>query len=114
MRAAGAPWSEAVILYRTNNQSLVLEDNLRRRGVPYRIYKGSSFYDHKEIKDLLAYIRLVVNPRDDEAFKRIVNYQARGIGDTTVSRIAALAAGRGVSMWEAVDALVAALASGCR
>ncbi len=107
VRAAGAPWSEAVILYRTNNQSLVLEDNLRRRGVPYRIYKGSSFYDHKEIKDLLAYIRLVVNPRDDEAFKRIVNYPARGIGDTTVSRIAALAAGRGVSMWEAVDALVA-------
>lgn len=107
VRAAGAPWSEAVILYRTNNQSLVLEDNLRRRGVPYRIYKGSSFYDHKEIKDLLAYIRLVVNPRDDEAFKRIVNYPARGIGDTTVSRIAALASERGVSMWEAVDALVA-------
>ena len=107
VRAAGDAWSEAVILYRTNNQSAVLEDNLRRRGIPYRIYKGSSFYDHKEIKDMLAYIRLVINPRDDEAFRRIVNYPARGIGDTTVQRIAQLAAERDVSMWEAVDALVA-------
>ena len=107
VRAAGDEWSEAVILYRTNNQSAVLEDNLRRRGIPYRIYKGSSFYDHKEIRDMLAYIRLVINPRDDEAFRRIVNYPARGIGDTTVQRIAQLAAERGVSMWEAVDALVA-------
>ncbi len=107
VRAAGDEWSEAVILYRTNNQSAVLEDNLRRRGIPYRIYKGSSFYDHKEVKDMLAYIRLVINPRDDEAFKRIVNYPARGIGDTTVQRIAQLAADRGQSMWEAVDALVA-------
>ena len=107
VRAAGDAWSEAVILYRTNNQSAVFEDNLRRRGIPYRIYKGSSFYDHKEIKDMLAYIRLVINPRDDEAFRRIVNYPVRGIGDTTVQRIAQLAAERGVSMWEAVDALVA-------
>ena len=107
IRSTGDAWSEAVILYRTNNQSAVLEDNLRRRGIPYRIYKGSSFYDHKEIKDLLAYIRLVINPRDDEAFRRIVNCPARGIGDTTVGRIAQLAADRGVSMWEAVDALVA-------
>ncbi|MCM1151148.1 MAG: UvrD-helicase domain-containing protein [Alistipes senegalensis] len=107
VRAAGDEWAEAVILYRTNNQSAVLEENLRRRGIPYRIYKGSSFYDHKEIKDLMAYIRLVVNPRDDEAFRRIVNYPTRGIGDTTVSRIAQLAAERGLSMWEAVDALAA-------
>ena len=107
VRAAGDEWSEAVILYRTNNQSAVLEDNLRRHGIPYRIYKGSSFYDHKEVKDMMAYIRLVINPRDDEAFRRIVNYPARGIGDTTVQRIADLAAARGVSMWEAVDALVA-------
>ena len=83
VRETGDRWSDVVILYRTNNQSAVLEDNLRRRGVPYRIYKGSSFYDHKEIKDLLAYIRLVINPRDDEAFRRIVNYPARGIGDRT-------------------------------
>jgi len=107
VRSAGDGWSEAVILYRTNNQSAVLEDNLRRRGIPYRIYKGSSFYDHKEIKDLLGYIRLIINPYDDEAFKRIVNYPVRGIGATTIDRIAQLAAERNCSMWEAVDALVA-------
>ena len=107
VRATGDVWNEAAILYRTNNQSQALEESLRRRGIPYRIYKGASFYDRKEIKDMLAYIRLVVNPRDDEAFRRIVNYPARGIGDTTVLRIAQLAAERGVSMWEAVDALVA-------
>ena len=107
VRATGDAWNEAAILYRTNNQSQALEESLRRRGIPYRIYKGASFYDRKEIKDMLAYIRLVVNPRDDEAFRRIVNYPVRGIGDTTVLRIALLAAERGVSMWEAVDALVA-------
>lgn len=107
VRAAGEEWAEAAILYRTNSQSAVLEDNLRRRGIPYRIYKGSSFYDHKEIKDMLAYIRLVINPRDDEAFRRIVNYPTRGIGPTTVDRIAQIAAERRVSMWEAVDALAA-------
>ena len=107
VRVTGDAWNEAAILYRTNNQSQALEESLRRRGIPYRIYKGASFYDRKEIKDMLAYIRLVVNSRDDEAFRRIVNYPARGIGDTTVLRIAQLAAERGVSMWEAVDALVA-------
>ena len=107
VRATGDAWNEAAILYRTNNQSQALEESLRRRGIPYRIYKGASFYDRKEIKDMLAYIRLVVNPRDDEAFRRIVNYPVRGIGDTTVLRIAQLAAERGVAMWEAVDALVA-------
>ena len=107
VRATGDAWNEAAILYRTNNQSQALEESLRRRGIPYHIYKGASFYDRKEIKDMLAYIRLVVNPRDDEAFRRIVNYPVRGIGDTTVLRIAQLAAERGVSMWEAVDALVA-------
>ena len=107
VRATGDAWNEAAILYRTNNQSQALEESLRRRGIPYRIYKGASFYDRKEIKDMLAYIRLVVNPRDDEAFRRIVNYPVRGIGDTTVLRIAQLAAERGVSMWEVVDALVA-------
>lgn len=103
---SGDEWSEVAVLYRTNSQSSAIEESLRRRGLPYRIYKGSSFYDHKEIKDLLAYIRLVINPRDDEAFRRIVNYPTRGIGDTTVERIATLARERGVSMWEAVDALV--------
>jgi len=106
IRRTGDPWDEAAILYRTNNQSLAFEEALRRKGIPYRIYKGSSFYDHKEIKDLLSYIRLIVNPRDDEAFRRIVNYPARGIGDTTVQRIGERAKSCGCSMWEAVDALV--------
>ena len=108
---SGDAWNEAAILYRTNNQSAVIEQALRRRGITYRIYKGSSFYDHKEIKDILAYIRLVINPKDDEAFKRVVNYPARGIGDTTVGRIAQLAASQGKSMWESVDALVAEAAT---
>ena len=111
LRETGDSWNEVVILYRTNNQSAVMEQALRRRGIPYRIYKGSSFYDHKEIKDMLAYMRLVINPKDDEAFKRVVNYPARGIGDTTVSRIQQLAEQRGGSMWEAVDALVAEAAT---
>lgn len=106
IREGGDEWSEAAILYRTNNQSLVLEESLRRKGIPYKIYKGNSFYDHKEIKDMLAYFRLIVNPRDDEAFKRIINTPARGIGDTTVQRIEAIAQSRSVSMWEAVDTLV--------
>ncbi len=107
VREGGDGWGEAAILYRTNNQSRALEDALRHRGIPYKIYKGSSFYDHKEIKDMLGYLRLVVNPRDDEAFKRCVNTPARGIGDTTIARIATIAATRQVSMWEAVDTLVA-------
>ena len=105
IRRSGDEWSEAAVLYRTNQQSLVIEEAMRRRGIPYRIYKGNSFYEHKEIKDLLAYIRLIINPRDDEAFRRIINVPARGIGDTTVQRIAEIAAQRGVSMWEAVDTL---------
>ena len=107
VREGGDEWSEAAILYRTNNQSQALEDVLRRKGIPYRIYKGNSFYDHKEIRDMLGYIRLIINPRDDEAFKRIINTPARGIGDTTVERIAQIATARGVSMWDAVDTLVA-------
>ena len=107
VRQSGAAWSDVAVLYRTNSQSLAFEESMRRKGIPYRIYRGSSFYDHKEIKDMLGYLRLIINPRDDEAFKRIVNYPARGIGDTTVQRIEALARSRGVSMWEAVDSLVA-------
>lgn len=101
------PWSDMAVLYRTNSQSQAIEEALRRKGIPYRIYKGSSFYDHKEVKDLLAYIRLVINPRDDEAFKRIINYPARGIGGTTVGRIEQIAGEQGIPMWEAVDRLVA-------
>ncbi len=106
VREGGDEWSEAAILYRTNNQSQALEDVLRRKGIPYRIYKGNSFYDHKEVRDMLGYIRLIINPRDDEAFKRIINTPARGIGDTTVERIAQIAKARGCSMWNAVDTLV--------
>ena len=106
IRRTGDSWNDAVILYRTNNQSQALESALRVRGIPYRIYKGSSFYDHKEVKDVLAYIRLVINPRDDEAFKRVVNYPARGVGQTTIERIGMIAAERKCSMWEAVDTLV--------
>ena len=106
VRENGSDWSDVAILYRTNNQSQALENALRQRGVPYRIYKGSSFYDHKEVKDMLSYIRLIINPRDDEAFKRIINTPARGIGDTTVARIEAIAQEQQVSMWEAVDTMV--------
>ena len=106
VREGSGEWSDAAILYRTNNQSQALEDALRRKGIPYLIYRGSSFYDHKEVKDMLSYIRLIINPRDDEAFKRIINTPARGIGDTTVARIEAIAQSRQVSMWEAVDTMV--------
>jgi len=112
VREGGDDWQSAAILYRTNNQSLVLEDALRRKGIPYKIYKGNSFYDHKEIKDLLGYIRLVINPKDDEAFKRVINTPARGIGDTTIERIAAIAQERDCSMWEAIDTLVGSVPSG--
>ncbi len=98
--------SDIVILYRNNAQSKPLEELLMRKGIAYQIYRGSSFYDHKEIKDLLGYISLVVNPRDDEAFKRIINSPKRGIGDTTIERIEALAKERNTSMWEAIDVLV--------
>ena len=107
VRESGVKWNDVAILYRTNNQSQALEHSLRQRGIPYRVYKGSSFYDHKEVKDMLSYIRLIINPRDDEAFKRIINTPARGIGDTTISRIEAIAQQRQVSMWEAVDTMVA-------
>ena len=106
VREGSGEWSDAAILYRTNNQSQALENALRQKGIPYKIYKGSSFYDHKEVKDMLSYIRLIINPRDDEAFKRIINTPARGIGDTTVARIEAIAQEQQVSMWEAVDTMV--------
>ncbi len=106
VREGGKEWSDVAILYRTNAQSQALENSLRQRGIPYIIYKGSSFYDHKEVKDMLSYIRLIINPRDDEAFKRIINTPARGIGDTTVARIEAIAQEQQISMWEAVNTMV--------
>ena len=92
-------YSEFAILYRTNAQSRVFEEALRKRSMPYKIYGGLSFYQRKEIKDVTAYFRLVVNPSDEEAFKRIINYPARGIGDTTVGKIISAATDNGVSLW---------------
>ena len=80
-------YSDCAILYRTNAQSRVLEEAMRKRGIPYRIYGGLSFYQRKEVKDVLSYLRLIVNPNDEEAFKRIINFPARGIGDTTLSKL---------------------------
>ena len=105
VREKDLSYSEIAILYRTNAQSRSLEESLRGRNIPYKIYGGVSFYQRKEIKDLLAYVRLVVNPKDDEAFRRVINTPARGIGDVTVNRIAAAAAERNLSLWEAVSTL---------
>ena len=87
------------ILYRTNAQSRIFEEALRKRTIPYKIYGGLSFYQRKEIKDVIAYFRLAVNPNDEEAFKRVLNYPARGIGDTTLGKIVATASMYGVSLW---------------
>ena len=92
-------YADFAILYRTNAQSRILEEALRKRSMPYKIYGGLSFYQRKEIKDVIAYFRLVVNPNDEEAFKRIINYPARGIGDTTVGKIISAATDHGVSLW---------------
>ena len=92
-------YSDFAILYRTNAQSRIFEEAMRKRSMPYRIYGGLSFYQRKEIKDVIAYFRLIVNPNDEEVFKRIINYPARGIGDTTVGKIIAAATGHNVSLW---------------
>ncbi|MBP6065716.1 ATP-dependent helicase [Bacteroides sp.] len=92
-------YSDFAILYRTNAQSRIFEEALRKRGMPYRIYGGLSFYQRKEIKDIISYFRLVVNPNDEEAFKRIINYPARGIGNTTLGKIIAAANERNISLW---------------
>lgn len=96
------PWREMAILYRTNAQSRSLEEALRKRGLPYKIYGGLSFYQRKEIKDVIAYFRMSVNPNDEEAFKRIINYPARGIGQTTVGKILSVAMESGVSLWTVI------------
>lgn len=90
------------IMYRTNAQSRILEEQLRSRNIPYRIWGGKSFYQRAEIKDALAYLRLAVNPRDDESLRRIINFPARGIGETSISKIAAMAESSGRSMWETI------------
>ena len=101
-RREQVPYSDIAILYRTNAQSRIFEEVMRKKGIPYRVYGGLSFYQRKEIKDVIAYFRLVVNPNDEEAFKRIINYPTRGIGDTTVNKITAAASTHGVSLWEVI------------
>ena len=103
-REDGCQYSDFAILYRTNAQSRSFEEEFRKQGIPYRIYGGLSFYQRKEIKDIIAYFRLVANPDDEEAIKRIINYPARGIGATTVMKIAECAHQNQVSFWEVIGA----------
>ena len=96
-------WDDFAILYRTNAQSRAFEEAMRKENIPYRVYGGLSFYQRKEIKDIIAYFRIVVNPSDEEAFRRIINYPARGIGNTTISKIYSKAYESGVSMWDVIS-----------
>ena len=102
-RREGCEYSDFAVLYRTNAQSRVFEEEMRKEALPYRIYGGLSFYQRKEIKDVIAYFRLAVNPNDEEAFKRVINYPARGIGQTTVARILATATQHEVSLWSVIN-----------
>ena len=102
-RAEGCGYDSFAVLYRTNAQSRCFEEEMRKEAIPYKIYGGLSFYQRKEVKDVLAYFRLVVNPNDDEALRRIINYPTRGIGTTTIQKIAATATSHNVSMWEVVS-----------
>ena len=106
-RREALDYNHFAILYRTNAQSRIFEEALRKNGMPYRIYGGLSFYQRKEVKDVIAYFRLAVNPHDEEAFKRVINYPARGIGDTTVGKILAAASDNAVSLWSVIDNPVA-------
>ena len=103
-RRCSVGYDEIALLYRTNAQSRVLEEALRKRNIPYRIYGGLAFYQRKEIKDAVAYLRLSVNPDDDEALRRVINTPARGIGDTTVKKLTAAAMRDACSMWQVLDA----------
>jgi DNA helicase-2/ATP-dependent DNA helicase PcrA len=98
----GLKWHDFAILYRTNAQSRSMEEALRKLGTPYKIYGGLSFYQRKEIKDLIAYFRLTFNPNDEEALKRVINYPRRGIGDTTIDRIIVSADQHNITPWEAI------------
>src|SRR5690606_33829233 len=96
------------ILYRTNAQSRAFEENLRKKNIPYKIYGGISFYQRKEIKDFLAYLRVIVNPRDEENLKRIINYPVRGIGKTSLDRLILYASESGITLWEALQKAMSA------
>lgn len=102
-RSSDSSYDDIAILYRTNAQSRLFEESLRKRNIPYRIYGSLSFYQRKEVKDVISYLRIAVNPTDDEAFRRIINTPARGIGDTTLKKIQATATLHGISMWQAVS-----------
>ena len=102
-RQEGAQYSDFAILYRTNAQSRSFEEQMRKDGIPYRIYGGLSFYQRKEIKDVIAYFRVVANPNDEEALRRIINYPTRGIGDTTVAKIVDTANLHHVSLWTVIS-----------
>ncbi len=102
-RQEGCQYSDFAILYRTNSQSRSFEEQMRKDNIPYRIYGGLSFYQRKEIKDVIAYFRVVCNPSDEEALKRIINYPTRGIGDTTLNKIIQAATAYGVSLWTIIS-----------
>ena len=102
IRSGAARYEDFAILYRTNGQSRQLEDSLRRRNIPYHVYSGNSFFERAEVKDMMAYFKLVTNPNDDESFKRVINKPARGIGDTSLSTLAVAASDAGVSLFKAV------------
>ena len=104
-----ARYQDFAVLYRTNAQSRAIEDALRRHNIPYRIWGGQSFYARKEIKDALAYMRLAVNPKDEEALLRVINYPARGIGETTLNKLIVAANHYGRSVFEVIERSI-----GCR
>lgn len=99
----GVPYKQYAVLYRTNAQSRSIEDALRRGNIPYKIFGGTNFYQRKEIKDALAYLRLLVNPNDNESLKRVINYPTRGIGAKTIERVLEVAAKERITMWQAID-----------
>jgi DNA helicase-2/ATP-dependent DNA helicase PcrA len=96
-------YSDFAVLYRTNAQSRVLEEAMRKRMIPYRVYGSQSFYQRKEIKDIVAYLRAIINPNDDEALRRIINYPARGIGNTTIEKLQSAAVEENVSLWTVIS-----------
>ena len=104
MQSEHAAYEDFAVLYRTNSQSRALEEQLRKRNIPYMIWSGNSFFDRAEVKDLMAYFKLAANPKDDESFKRVVNKPARGIGDTSLNALAAAAQAHGSSLYEAASA----------
>ena len=102
-RTTGDSYEDFAVLYRTNAQSRLLEESLRKRNIPYRIYGGLSFYQRKEVKDAVAYLRLALNPDDDEALKRVINVPLRGIGETTLKKLSSAAMSHNVSIWRVIE-----------